>query len=90
MKDRSSGDEVVIALDQDEAVVLFEWLARFNEQPRADFEDPAEEYVLWNLECVLESILVAPFLPEYAEVLAQARKRVREARVDESTPANEG
>lgn len=69
---------VTLTLSRDEAIVLFEWLHRFNAEEGHRFEDQAEERVLWNLEASLESTLVEPFKPEYDEILAAARSRVRD------------
>lgn len=71
-------DDVNLTLSRDEAVVLFEWLHRFNSKEGHRFEDQAEQRVLWNLEASLESTLVEPFKPEYREILATARSRVRD------------
>lgn len=46
--------QVTISLSNDEALVLFEWLSSFN-QGHHDFEDQAEQRVLWDLEGMLES-----------------------------------
>lgn len=66
-------------LSPDEALVLFEWVSRFNKSRAPGFEDQAEERVLWDLEARLESALAAPFRKDYAETLADARARVRDA-----------
>ncbi|KAA0093717.1 hypothetical protein CIW49_26775 [Mycolicibacterium sp. P1-18] len=73
----ASGD-VTLTVSADEALVLFDWLARTSEaaQPVA-FRDHAERVVLWNLEALLERVLVAPLRPDYTEQLRQARGRVR-------------
>ena len=71
--------EVTLQLSPDEALVLFEWVSRFNKTRAPAFEDQAEERVLWDLEARLESALVAPFRKDYAETLADARARVRDA-----------
>jgi hypothetical protein len=52
---------ITLALTEDEALVLFEWLARFNQQSSISFDDQAEERVLYDLESQLETLLVAPF-----------------------------
>jgi len=70
---------VTLQLSQDEALVLFEWVARFNKTRAPAFEDQAEERVLWDLESRLESALVEPFRKDYADALASARARVRDA-----------
>ena len=70
--------EVRIKLSQDEALVLFEFLARYDEQESLDIEDRTEEYVLWTLHAELEKQLVQPLKPNYVELLSKARKSVRE------------
>lgn len=71
--------DVSIGLSRDEALVLFEWLARTGtaEHP-ADFEDQAERRVLWDIGAKLESVLVEPLREDYAELLFAARTRVRD------------
>ncbi|HLL22698.1 MAG TPA: hypothetical protein VK427_11230 [Kofleriaceae bacterium] len=62
-------------LDADEALVLYHWLRQFNELPERQ-EDTAEQRVLWALECVLETKLAEPFMPEYATLVARAKERI--------------
>ncbi|NES15761.1 MULTISPECIES: hypothetical protein [Micromonospora] len=73
-------DGMSIELSWDEALVLFEWLAR-TERTTGDYvglvEDDAERVVLWDIHCELERQLAAPFSPAYEEQLARARARVR-------------
>lgn len=69
--------KVAIELTVDEALVLFEWLSRFNQNENVAFEDAAEQRVLFDLESKLESSLTAPLEPNYKEQLAEARSRVR-------------
>jgi len=71
-------EEVTVQFSRDEALVLFEWVSRFNKTRAPAFQDQAEERVLWDLESRLESVLVDPFRKDYAEVLASARGRVRD------------
>ncbi|WP_232499301.1 hypothetical protein [Agromyces humatus] len=59
-------------LSGDEALILFEWLAAFNQ--RSETQDP-EHQVLYNLEAVLERNPVTTFLPNHAEWLEKARAR---------------
>ena len=73
-----SANSVMIELTPDEALVFFDWLARFNAGTTGMFEDQAEERVLWNLEATLERVLVEPFAANYGELLGQARERVRD------------
>ena len=70
---------VTLQLSQDEALVLFEWVARFNKTRVPAFVDQAEERVLWDLESRLESALVEPFRKDYAGALAGARARIRDS-----------
>lgn len=51
---------MTIELQDDEALVLFDWLCRRGEEPVAASIDPAEQRVLWDLEAVLEKALTAP------------------------------
>jgi hypothetical protein len=74
-----SANSVKIELTSEQALVLFDWLGRFNADPRGVlFEDQAEERVLWDLEATLERVLVEPFAANYRELLGQARERVRD------------
>ena len=53
---------VILTLSGDEALVLFDWLARSSDTGvPAPFVDQAEARVLWHVEAVLERSLVAPF-----------------------------
>lgn len=77
-----SADEVSVGLSRDQALVLFEWLARTGagDQPAA-FEDQAEQRALWDLEAALEKVLTEPFKSDYRERLEVARSRVRNSGV---------
>lgn len=67
-----------IDLGADEALVLFEFLQRFSESDSLTIQDQAEQRALWNLCCLLEKQLVAPFASNYQELLASARDRLRD------------
>ena len=72
-------NKVTIELSTDEALVLFDFLARFNQKENKElFEDQAEQRVLWNLEASLEKLLSEPFLDEYLVLLTKARETVRD------------
>jgi hypothetical protein len=71
-------DEVSITLHHAEALVLFDWLVRFNDDRKADFEDQAEERVLFDLEAKLENVLTCPVSNEYKTALLKARELVRD------------
>jgi hypothetical protein len=44
-------------LNEDEALVFFEWLSRLDERDVLEYEDPAEREVLWILHGQLEKAL---------------------------------
>jgi hypothetical protein len=69
--------KINLDLSREEALVLFDWIARFNKSENS-FHDQAEQRVLWNIEAMLESALDEPLDPEYANLLAQARAKVRD------------
>lgn len=63
-----------IELTEAEAMVLSDWLRR-NSKKNELFEDLAEQYVMWNIDCQLEKELVFP--ANYADIIAQARDTVK-------------
>jgi hypothetical protein len=65
---------VTIELTGDEALVLFEWLAKLDEAKLVEGE--AEKRVLWGVEAALERALVEPFAKNYGELVEQARERI--------------
>lgn len=72
-------DEIIIKLDIDEALVLYEFLSRINKKELKEiFEDQAELKTLWILEGQLEKQLVEPFKPEYTEIIRDARNKIRD------------
>ena len=73
------GKRVCIDLSQDEAVVLHDWLFRFNKSKDHILEDQAEQRELWDIEAVLESKVDILFDPQYGELLKIARSKVRDA-----------
>ena len=75
-----SDADVTLRLTHEEALVLFEYLARTSKTDTLAFADKAEEIVLWNIEAQLEHVLVEPFQKNYDVLLASARQVVRGAR----------
>lgn len=71
-------DGTLITLTGDEALVLFEFLARFRFDKELKIIDQAEERALWNLHCLLEEKLVDPLKTEYRDLVAQAQNRLRD------------
>ena len=77
-----------VSLSPDEALVLFEFLSRHEQDGRLSIEDRAEDHVLTKLFGRLERHLVTPFDPRYADLLAAARARVRESQGESQPPAS--
>jgi len=71
------GEPVRIELTGDEALVLFEFLARFEDRETLIVEDQAEERALWNLHCLLQKQLIEIFDPNYQALVDAARQRLR-------------
>jgi hypothetical protein len=69
---------VTFTLTRDEAIVFFDFLSRFSRSEQLSIEHQAEERVLWDLECMLESTLHEPFSANYAQRVAEARENVRD------------
>ncbi len=65
-------------LSQDEALVLFEVLARFQETDKLSLVNNAEFIALSRVSAQLDKLLVAPFDPNYLNLLAEARTRLSE------------
>ena len=75
-KDRQ---EITVALTADEAIVLDALLARAKGHGPLRIDHPAELRALWNLHAALERVLIAPFKPDYDQLLASARERLTDA-----------
>jgi hypothetical protein len=67
-----SKDFVRIEMSSDEALILFDLLAKYEE---VEF-DNADRKVLSNLEALLEKQLAQPFAPNYKELVAEAKARL--------------
>lgn len=71
--------KINLTITKDEALVLFEFLSRFNQAEHSDiFDDQAEQKTLWILEGQLEKQLVEPFRPDYKDLINEARKNLRD------------
>ena len=71
--------EVLITLNKDQALVLFEFVARFNERNYKElFEDQAEQKMMWLIQGQLEKVLVEPFMPNYKDIVKEARNKIRD------------
>ena len=67
-------EPIRIDLESDEALVLFEYLARCRSGEYTP--EPSENIALDNLECLLERQIAAVFSPNYAQELEAARARL--------------
>ncbi|WP_202799978.1 hypothetical protein [Schlesneria paludicola] len=75
----SSPDKIVIELTNQEALVLFEFLRRCEDENDYKFADQSEERILLTLEVILEKQLTEIFSPDYSRILEEARKQIRDA-----------
>ena len=53
----TKSEAVLLSLTKEEAVVLSDWLYR-NSRNKEYFADAAEQSVFWNIECLLEKVLL--------------------------------
>ena len=70
-------DNVGLTLTFDEALVLFEYLRRCDDEDRYAFVDQAEQRALWNLACLLERVLPV-FSEDYVKQVQNARDALRD------------
>ena len=71
---------ISVKFTDEEAIVLFEWLSKFNEAERpALFQDQAEQRVLFDLEAELEKVISQTFDSNYMEKLSSARQKIRDS-----------
>jgi hypothetical protein len=78
---KNENGPIRLVLTPDEALVLFEFVARGHYDRGDDYstiEDQAELQVLWDLRALLEARLVAPLQPDFDKQLAAARAVVRD------------
>lgn len=69
---------ITIELTNKEALVLFEYLRRCDDEGKYHFVGQAEERVIWTLEGLLEKQLLEIFSPDYGKLLSEARDDVRD------------
>ena len=69
---------VQLELTKDEALILFEFLQRFDDNMSLEIVDQAEERAMWNLHCLLQKQLTEIFDPSYKALLEAARDRLRD------------
>ena len=68
--------ELNLKLNNQQALVFFEWLNNIEEIEACTFQHSAEQKVVWKLQGQLESALQELFLPNYIDLLAEARQIV--------------
>ncbi len=68
---------VRIELDRSAALVLYDFLSRFDEGDQLRIDDLAEEYALWSLHGCLERLLVEPLQADYKSLVEKARADLR-------------
>ena len=66
-----------LELTREQALVLFDWLVRFNESDYV-FEDQAEQRVLWDIECLMEKKMPVVLNSNYSELVKLARAKIRD------------
>ena len=71
-----SSSKIPIELSIDEALVLFDFLSRFEKDDELAIRHAAEERILWDVLAVLEKGLNAPLSRDYGKLLAQARSAI--------------
>lgn len=70
-----SNDQICVQLSKSEALVLFEWLARTDNEQSIPAKNEAEQKVLWILEGQLEKQLPV-FDENYTTLLEEAYSRI--------------
>ena len=79
MESKKKNNGISLSLSNEEALVLLNWVFRFNELENDNFfDDQAEKRVLWDIEAVLEKVITEVFSGNYEEILAKARESVRD------------
>jgi hypothetical protein len=71
-----------ITLSEDQALVLFEFFARFEEEHLFRMRYNAEFVAFMSVSGQIEKALVAPFQPTYRQQLEAARARLTEGQYD--------
>jgi hypothetical protein len=72
-------EKVTVELTRKEALVLYEYLRRCDDNEEYAFIDQAEQRVLWDLEIALQPQLSEVFDPNYGELLTVAWEEIRDS-----------
>ena len=69
---------ISLTISKDEALVLFEFLTKFNQKEHPEiFEDQAEQKTLWIIDGLLEKQLVETLHSNYKALILRVRNRIR-------------
>lgn len=78
MEIKKESNDYIIKLNNYEVLVFFEWLVKFVENN--EIIDEAEQKILYDLECLLESTLEStleePFMENYKDLIHIAKKSI--------------
>ena len=69
-------ESVTLSLGQDEALILLELLADFHREQALVIRENAARLALMRLGGVLEKTLVEVFMPNYGQIISDARERL--------------
>lgn len=79
MEANNENKSVIIKFSEAEALVLLEWLHKFNQEERPTLiQDQSEERILFDLEAELETVISNVFDINYQEALLKARQKIRD------------
>ena len=74
MEITKKSNDYIIKLNNYEVLVFFDWLVKFVENN--EINDEAEQKILYDLECLLESTLEEPFMDNYKNLIHIAKKSI--------------
>ena len=74
MEITKKSNDYIIKLNNYEVLVFFDWLVKFVENN--EINDEAEQKILYDLECLLESTLEEPFMKNYKNLIHIAKKSI--------------
>lgn len=75
----NSNDKIALTLSRNEALVLYDFLARFEDSDTLSIQDQAESRILWNLCSDLERSLTELLTADYFALLQEARDKIRDS-----------
>ncbi|HNI44707.1 MAG TPA: hypothetical protein PKH93_02870 [Chitinophagales bacterium] len=79
MQTNNKNGNIAIIFNEEEALVLLEWLHNFNQEEHSTlFQDQAEKRILFDIEAELEKVVSATFDNNYQEILLKARQKIRD------------